>query len=505
MTAITYKKGAAFSVLFTVAGKFFSFISSLLLAYYFGADSATDIYFYLILISALLNGYLQGINTGVVVPEFMHINKKDHLKAVDFVNYFLYIYVFTAAILVAVCFILPRQSLAFLSAFDAAAIEQSARFMGLSALYFSSFFIMTFLISVAECFKLFSIYILSPLNSLLPLLLLFLTRRLDAMFIGYILAYVVQIAACLILLKQKQGWSFKFKKPELGKKFKQNLLFFQPINTAWAAVLYAPLFMVSAASAGMVSAVNYARMLSDSPSDIFVLKVQNVSKVKMTAQAADNDWPAIKNTLVRTDIVLMFLLLPFCIFTSVFAFDIVKMFFMRGSFTLQATYDTAVFLSLFILSVPLYSVNTNIFNLFSAVRLVKEITLRYFIFTVIFIFLFAVAIKAFGPFAYPAVFLLLYLSRTGLNIYTARQYCPQTDYSAHILYLARMTTICFACAFATRYIFAFYQGNVFLKLFINGAFFVSLNGAIFWLNGDFRKFIEALNIKENRLLSFLGQ
>lgn len=504
MTAITYKKGAAFSVLFTVAGKVFSFISSLLLAYYFGADSATDVYFYLILVSGLLNGYLNGINTGVVVPEFMHLNKKDPLKAAVFVNYFLYIYIFTAAVLVAVCFILPEQSLTFLSAFDAAAIEQSAHFMGLSALYFSSFFIMTFLISVTDCFKLFGIYILSPLNSLLPLLLLFLTRRLDAMFVGYILAYVIQIAVCLILLKQKQGWSFKFRKPELSKKFKQNLLFFQPINTVWAAALYAPLFMISAASAGMVSAVNYARMLADSPSDILVLKLQNVSKVKMTAQAADNDWSAIKNTLLRTDIVLMFLLLPFCIFTSVFAFDITKMFFMRGNFTIQAAHDTAVFLSLLILSVPLYSVNTTIFNLFFAIRLVKEITLRYFIFTVIFIFILAAAITTFGPFAYPVVFLMLYLAKTGLNIYTARQFCPQTDYASHILYLTRMAAVCFACAFATRYIFAFYQGNVFIKLLINGSFFVALTSCVFWLNGDMKKFIEAINIKENRLLKFIG-
>ena len=152
---------------------------------------------------------------------------------------------------------------------------------------------------------------------------------------------------------------------------------------------------------------------------------------------------------------------------------------------------------------PLYSVNTNIFNLFSAVRLVKEITLRYFVFTVIFIFIFAVSIKAFGPFAYPVVFLLLYLSRTVLNIYTARKYCPQADYAQHILNLARMAVICFACAFAAKYIFAFYQGNVFIKLFINGAFFVALTGCVFWINGDFKNFIAALNIKESRLLKFL--
>lgn len=495
MTAITYKKGAAFSVLFTIGAKCFSFVSSLLLAYYFGANSGTDVYFYLILISALLNGWLQGINTGVVVPEFMHLLKKDFAKARDFVNYFLYIYIACAVFITAVCFVLPKQSLAFISAFDGAQITAWAHLAGLSALYFTSFFLMTFLISVAECFKFFKIYIFSPLNSLLPLVLLLITRRLEAMFIGYILAYFIQIAVCIIMLKKYKNWQFGFKKPQFGAKFKQNILFFQPNNIAWAAVLYAPLFMVSSTSPGMVSAVNYSRMLSDSPSDIFVLKVQNISKVKLTAQAAENDWPAMQNTLFRTDIALMFLLLPFCIFTSVFALDITKMFFMRGSFTMQAAHDTAVFLSLFILSVPLYSVNTNVFNLFSAVRLVKEITVRYFIFTVAFIFLFAIAIKSFGAFAYPVVFLALYLSRTVLNVITAKEYCPQIAYARHLFSLLKMATICFACAFATKYIFGWYDGNVFVKILINGSFFVIINAAAFCLSGDIKKFIAALNLK----------
>ena len=494
MTAITYKKGAAFSVALTAACKVFSFISSLLLAYFFGADSTTDVYFYLILLSALLNGWLQGINTGIVVPEFMHVLKKDKNAAADFVNFFLYIYFIIAFILVLVCFVFPQQSLGFISAFDSEQIERGAHLMGLSALYFSSFFIMSFLISVVECFKLFSIYFLSPLNTFLPLLLLLTTRRLESMFAGYIFAYVIQIIACVIMLKKSKSWPFRFKMPSFGNKFKQNILFFQPNNIAWAAVMYAPLFMVSSTAPGMVSAVNYSRMLADSPVDIFVSKVDNVSKVKLTVKAAENDRASMADTLKRTDIALMIPMLPFCIFSAVFSFDIIKMFFMRGNFTLQAAHDTAIFLLFSILAVPFYTLNNNMANLFSAIRLVKEITLRYFVYTIIFILLFVVSIKIFGAFAYPVVFLLLYAVRTVLNAITVNEYCPEVKYGPHLLYMAKLTVLCFVCAILTKYLFSFYDGNVFIKIFINGSFFVAVTALLFWLDGDFKKFKETLNI-----------
>ena len=87
-----YKKGAALSVAATVAGKVFSFLSSLLLAFYFGATVKTDIYFYLILICAVITGWLSSINVSLVLPEFMHQREKSLNSAFNLANCFLYIY-----------------------------------------------------------------------------------------------------------------------------------------------------------------------------------------------------------------------------------------------------------------------------------------------------------------------------------------------------------------------------------------------------------------------------
>lgn len=495
MTAISYKKGAAFSVLFTVTGKIFSFVSSLLVAYYFGADAKTDIYFYLILLAALLNGWLQGMNTGIIVPEFMHIRQQDQQKAMGFANYFLYWYLFFTVLLIAWCYLMPAVTLSTISAFPQTEIQNNLHIIGLSAVYFTSFFVMTFLISLAESYKLFNIYILSPLNSLLPLIFILLTRKIEAMFIGYIAAYIIQIGACLIMLIKNEHWSFHVAKPPFSKKFISNLISHQPNSIAWAAVLYAPLFMVSSTQPGMVSAVNYSRMVSDTPLDVFVSKLNNVAKVKLTLQAAKDEFKEMASTLIRTDRILMFILIPVCVFTCLFAPDIVTMLFARGSFNAQDAHNTAVFLSMFILAVPFISIHNNLGNFFAALRLIKELVPRYFIVAAIFTLLFIISIKYWGAFAYPVVFLLLYFWIIIVNIITVKKFTPFLPYSEHIVNILKMFAVSFICAGLTKYIFGFYGGNIFIKIFINGSFFVLINTAVFYFTGDLKQFKNALNIK----------
>ena len=43
----TYKKGAVYSSAFSIGSKLTAFVMQLLIAYYLGANTGTDIYFYL--------------------------------------------------------------------------------------------------------------------------------------------------------------------------------------------------------------------------------------------------------------------------------------------------------------------------------------------------------------------------------------------------------------------------------------------------------------------------
>jgi len=488
----SYKQGAAFAVGAATAGKVFSFCMGLLIAWFFGAGSGTDIYFYILLTAAVLNGWLTRINADVIVPEFMHLRQSDMRGAMDFANFFIYVYLFLAVMIVFVCFFAPAKMLGLISAFPREIIAKHLIMAGLGALYFSSFFVMSFLVSLAESYKIFRIYFLAPLNALLPLILLILTRRIEAVLAGYICAYLIQIAAALIMLRFGAGWQFTPAKPQFSKKFTNNFLFHQPNNIAWAALLYAPLFMVSSAAAGMVSAVNYSRMLTDGPLDIFVDKLNNVAKVKMTTHAAARDFTAAAQTLLRTDRVILFAMIPFCVFSAVYSLDIVKLFFQRGGFTLQDARNTAAFLQIFILALPLIAAHNNLINYFAALRIIKEITPRYFVLAIIFTAVFIIAIAKLGAFAYPAVFLALYLALMFMNIFTAAQFAPSANYGRHMLRALKLLLLSIAACAAVYICCGNYFESSFLNLLLNGSLFVALNTALLFVAGCIKQFKQDL-------------
>ena len=465
----TYKQGAALSVGTAVAGKVFSLANSLLIAFLFGASAGTDIYFYILLAAAVLNGWLQGVNAAVIVPQFMHLREKDERAAIGFANFFIYVYLAAAVLLTGVCFAFSESHFAWLG-----------------ALYFSALFISGFLLYLAECYKLFKIYWLLPLNTLCALVLLVLTRKIEASMLGYTIGYFIIAIGCITTLKKSAGWDFGARRGDFGKKFAHDLAAAQPNGLAWAAMGVAPLVLIMQWPLAMTM-VAYSRMLYESLIDIFTSKLNGVAKVKITAAAAAQEPAQTAAALKRTDIIVVFILAPVCAFTAFYAEDIIKLFFMRGSFSHDMARAAAYYLQIFILAVPLISLHHNFYNLLSALRLVKETALRYFTFALVFTAAFLITVKEWGPQAYPITFLGLYIMLMFVNIWTARQFAAFLAYWRHMVYMLKLMTISLFCAFAV----CLWLDN----LFISGGVFVLLNAFIFWVFGDVKKFKEAVNIK----------
>ena len=315
------------------------------------------------------------------------------------------------------------------------------------------------------------------------------------MFLGYISAYWIQGLFSLYLLRKKHAWHFTPAKPVFNKKFIQNFLYSQPGAMVWAAVLYAPLFMISSTQAGMVSAVNYSRMLSDSPTDILTSKVNSVAKVKFTEEAAKKHFDQMADTVIKTDKAVSILLIPFCVFTCLFAQEIITMFFKRGSFSAQDAQNTAKFLAMFIMAVPFIGFNNNASNVFSALRIIKEITPRYLILGLICTAAFVFGIKYYGAYAYPVIFLAMYAVMTIMNTITLKTFAPFIPYGSNMLWVLKTILISFICAGIVKYAFAFYQNNVFVEILIKGSAFVLLNGIALLLSGDLAYLKKTAGIK----------
>ena len=77
----TYRKGAVYSSAFSIGSKFTAFIMQLLIAYYLGANTGTDIYFYLYNIAILIGGLVQTLNTSILIPKAMYLRHNESPQA----------------------------------------------------------------------------------------------------------------------------------------------------------------------------------------------------------------------------------------------------------------------------------------------------------------------------------------------------------------------------------------------------------------------------------------
>lgn len=171
------------------------------------------------------------------------------------------------------------------------------------------------------------------------------------------------------------------------------------------------------------------------------------------------------------------------------------MFFKRGNFTTQDVENTAKFLAMFIMAVPFIGFNNNVSNVFSALRIIKEITPRYLILGLICTAAFILGVKYYGAYAYPVIFLAMYAVMTFMNIITVRTFAPFIPYGKNMLWVLKTILISFICAAIVKYAFAFYQGNVFMEILIKGSAFVFLNGLALLFSGDLAYLTKTAGIK----------
>ena len=101
----SYKRGMLLSVLFNIIAKAILFVLTILIAGFFGSDVKTDIYFFVYGSMVLLSGFINAIDTAVLIPESMRQRENEGAGvAMAFLNYFMRIYFFAGIAFVALVF-----------------------------------------------------------------------------------------------------------------------------------------------------------------------------------------------------------------------------------------------------------------------------------------------------------------------------------------------------------------------------------------------------------------
>ena len=310
----SYSFGAALAVGATLAWKLVSFANALLIALYFGAGRSTDVYFYLIMFMGFGVTFLQRMNAAVLIPEAMAQDAQTPNGGRPLLNGFLYFYVGLVVLLGAAGWLCPVWLTSFFSRFDVAQLEADKAMLAGAFVLFGLQALTAYLNAVLEMYRRFMAALFTPLNALFPLLFLLLFGHIwgiISMIYGFLAANLVQIIAFLWAMKRELAWDFSAVCLRGHQKLAGNLLSSQLIEGANIVSSLLPLYLLSGLGAGAVSALNYAKQLADSPTEIFTQRVTNVSKIQLTESAARQDYNKLNADFLSTQHFLLFLLLPF--------------------------------------------------------------------------------------------------------------------------------------------------------------------------------------------------
>lgn len=495
----SYRFGAALAVGSTLVWKLISFANALLIAAYFGAGSSTDIYFYLIMLIGFGVTFLQRMNQTVIIPEAMVLETKKAGEGKAFLNTFFYFYVVVVLIFSLLGYCYPITLADFFSRFEEELLIADKTLIQLGFFLFGLQILTNFLFSVLEMHHRFATTLLSPLNALLPLIFLVCFGKnwgIISMIYGFLTANGIQILVLLCIMIKELQWKFGLQKIRLQKIFAKNLISNQLIETANIISTTLPLFLLSGLSAGLVSALNYAKQLSDSPTEILTFRVANISKIQLTESAAEEKWEKLNRDFLSAQHFLLFLLTPLAIFTSFYAPEIITLFFKRGKFNALDAYQAASFLRPLMGIMWFLALVSMQNNIVAAGRKVKEL-LPYALFCIgIFIVLLPIAMHFWGGFAYPYTQLACCFVGLWVNYFFFKRHFPQVAYTLSLKEASRLVAINVLALFPVA-VWAWFVPikNVFFSILTGGIIF--LCGLFLWAkkSGDWKIFSSQLRAK----------
>lgn len=492
---ISYRFGAALAVGATALWKGISFINALLLAAYFGADSATDLYFYLILTIGLGWYFLQRLNAAVVIPQAMALETEQPARARALLNGYLYLYAALALGLIVCGALFPVTPVKLFSRFSTAYLSAQRALIFCAFVFFAFQILATYLLAVLEMYKRFATALFTPLNALLPLVSLLIFGRcygIISMLWGFMASYGVQTIVLTLMLKKELHWQFSRGEIFHSRRFMQNLLSNQCLEVGNIISGLLPLYLLSGLNAGTISALNYARQLSDSSNEVFTLRVTNISKIQLTEYSARNDWESLNAAYNTTHHLLWFLLTSLVIFSIGYAPQIVTLFFKRGAFSVQNVHETAAFLrpllGLVWLMVPVLMQS----NIAIAVRKLKEFLPYALSGTILFIAAVPFAVTYCGAVAYVYTQVISVIIGLMINAVFFRKYIPQLPLKTSLTDGLRLLS-CNIIALVPALVYKWYIAgrNVWLTVGIGGLIFVGMLTALMWYSGDLKRFLRA--------------
>ena len=435
----SYKKGAALSVLFNLFSKGILFLLTIIIARYFGSNIKTDIYFFVFGTMVLFSGFINSIDTAVLIPESMQLREKEgNDGASAFLNFFLAVYLLIGIVFIMLMYFFGTTVFGLISRFSEKDILTYRNYFWLGSLFFIFQILTNFINTILTSLKFFSIpMLISAINSCIVIAGIFLLKAdydVLSIFIGGLFAYAINLIFLLLVMKKIAGWKFNFVSPRITKKTWSNIFYAQLGQITTIASSMFPLYLLSGFGTGIISIMNYGKNIADIPNSLVTAQFSNVSGIKLNEQVARHDHEGMNETFVRTSKLLVFILVPVGFYLFVFAAPVVELFYQSRNFTAAAAREAAIFLQMLSVTVFSIAVNTMVTRVFIAMQAMKQAFIYQVIMNALLIIAIFLYVKYTGAYGYGYAVITLNIINLAGMFFICRLIAPQINYSALLTY-----------------------------------------------------------------------
>lgn len=373
----SYKRGIIFSTGLNILVKAVLFFNTIVIAWYFGTTIETDLYFYIYSTIILIAAFVNGMDQAVILPEGMHLQEDEGEEAaMSFYNFFGIGYLLLGLIIFLVLFFFSVSIYSNISSFKAATLSGHTGLLLLSSILPVLLIISNYYTAVLTTLKYFTAPLIAngiaQVCALGSLLIFHQRTGIASVLIGMAVGYLLNIILLLVFMKLKLHWHFNCSVKGVTNRVKRNLVSVQLGNLATFAFNYGIIVVLSALPAGIYSAYNYSSQVLNVPNNFIVAQAAAVAGIKFNELAAKKMREEMNRIFLQSVDVVIFLIVPFCCLSYLYADVIVKFLYMRGGFTVESAAKVVYFMKYLIFLSPCLTINTFIARVMTAEKKVSQ-------------------------------------------------------------------------------------------------------------------------------------
>ena len=503
----SFVRGIVFSSVLNGISKCMLFVTSLVLANYFGAKDKTDIFFYLYNTLWLLITVFASLHVSVIIPEAMFRRvEKGEKEAMHFLTYFFYLFGIGSLLLMGLLFLNPLGFVALVTKYDLTMLLKY-RFMILSiAPLFPLILITQYLIDLLHAYRYFTLPVLTGLfNNTLSLICIFLFYQkfeLFAMILALYIGYFLNFGYLIFIMRKRFFWDFTPKIVHLKPHFKANF-WVGLFGNLWNFIgKYAPNYFLTASGSGLFSAYTYGQKIANFPTDAITNQYSSVSSIRLNELAAQRNREKLNLIFSQLCDMLIFILVPIAVLFFTYGEEIVSFIYLRGDFGINDVHHTAYFVRYLGFLIPLFGINTIVSRLYHAGQIVKFATIYSVVANILQVGLLWITFSFWGIWALPFAL----IAQNLINVMAAHlfihHFFKDIMYGRILFHLFTYTSGCMALALSIRWLLSAILLADILKVIIGCILFfiiyISIN-EIFKLNIEVSKYLH-IWIKRLKLL-----